>query len=122
MAPQSNTNFFFFNLFNTLMPFNGSEGRAIDPNKAGEWTKSFRERRPGEIFAHFFGRDILMDILNQEGCQGIRFYYGSDSGVPQLIAVGADGDQNDQLGENRIVADEAHSCPNSCSQPNMLNS
>ena len=104
------------------MLFNGSEGRAIDPNKAGEWTKSFREGHPGEIIAHFFGRDILTDILNQEGCQGILFYYGSDSGVPQLIAVGADSDGNDQLDEKRIVADEAYSCPPSCSQPNLLNS
>lgn len=104
------------------MPFNGSEGRAIDPGKASEWTKSFREGHPGEIIAHFFGRDILTDILNQDGCQGIRFYYGSDGGVPQLIAVGADSAENDQLGENRIVADEAFPCPNACSQSNILNS
>ena len=104
------------------MAFNGSEGRAIDPNKAGEWTQQFREGNSGAIMAHFFGRDILTDILNQEGCQGIRFYYGSDGGVAQLIAVGADEDENDQLGENRIVADEAHPCPSSCSQANILNS
>lgn len=104
------------------MSFNGSEGNAIDPNKASEWTKSFREGNSGAIIAHFFGRDILTDILNQEGCQGIRFYYGSDSGVPQLIAVGADSDGNDQLGEDRIVADEAIACPSHCSQANILNS
>lgn len=104
------------------MSFNGSEGRAIDPNKAGEWTKSFREAHSGEITAHFFGRDILMNILNQQDCRGIRFYYGTDGSVPQLIAVGADGDENDQLGGNRIVADESISCPTNCSQPNILNS
>lgn len=104
------------------MSFNGGEGRAIDPNKASEWTKSFREEHPGEIMAHFFGRDILMNILSQEGCEGIRFYYGLDGGAPQLIAVGADSAENDQLGENRMVADEACSCPTSCSQPNILNS
>ncbi|MBH8557778.1 hypothetical protein [Hymenobacter negativus] len=114
--------FFQFFLKPYCMPFNGSESRAIDPNKASEWTKSFREKHPGEIIAHFFGRDILTDILNQEGCQGIRFYYGTDGGVPQLIAVGADSDENDQLGENRIVADEACGCPDRCSQPNILNS
>lgn len=104
------------------MAFNGGEGRAIDPTKAGEWTKSFREAHPGEIMGHFFGRDILLDLLNQEACQGIRFYYGSDGNVPQLIAVGADANENDQLGPNRIVADEACPCPTSCSQPNILNS
>lgn len=104
------------------MSFNGSEGRAIDPDKASEWTKRFREEHPGEIRAHFFGRDILMNILGQEGCEGIRFYYGLDGGVPQLIAVGADSAENDQLGINRIVADEACACPPYCSQPNILNS
>ena len=104
------------------MSFNGGEGRAIDPNKASEWTSSFREEHPGEITAHFFGRDILMSILSQEGCEGIRFYYGLDGGVPQLIAVGADSDENDQLGGNRIVADESCPCPPHSSQPNMLNS
>ncbi|MDB5267668.1 MAG: hypothetical protein JWP58_708 [Hymenobacter sp.] len=104
------------------MSFNGSESRAIDPDKAREWTKSFREAHPGEIIAHFFGRDILTEILNQKDCQGIRFYYGSDGGVPQLIAVGADSEENDQLSDNRIVADESCPCPSSCSQPNILNS
>lgn len=104
------------------MSFNGGEGRAIDPNKAGEWTKSFREAHAGEIGAHFFGRDILMSILNQQGCQGIRFYYGTDGSAPQLLAVGADGDENDQLGGNRIVADESICCPTNCSHPNILNS
>ena len=104
------------------MSFNGSEGRAIESNKAGEWTKNFREAHRGEIMAHFFGRDILTAILKQEDCQGIRFYYGSAGGVPQLIAVGADSNGNDQLGANRIVADEAYPCPPSCSKPNILNS
>ncbi|GAB3857038.1 hypothetical protein GCM10028822_30120 [Hymenobacter terrigena] len=103
------------------MPFFGSEGKAIDHNKAGEWTGSFRKENPNKIIAHFFGRDVLMDILNQEGCRGIRFYYGSDGGVPQLIAVGADENENDQLDENHIVADEAQACPDRCSQPNILN-
>ena len=104
------------------MSFNGSEGRAIDQHKAGEWTRSFREAHAGETMAHFFGRDILMNILNQQGCQGIRFYYGTDGNVPQLIAVGTDGDENDQLGGNRIVADESICCPTNCSHPNILNS
>ena len=104
------------------MSFSGSEGQSIDPSKASEWTKSFREGHPGEIMAHFFGRDILTAILNQKDCQDIRFYYGSEGEVPQLLAVGTDSNENDQLGGNRIVADEACPCPAFCSQPNTLNS
>ena len=44
------------------------------------------------------------------------------AGVPQLITVGADSNENDQLGGSRIVANEACSCPTFCSQPNTLNS
>ena len=42
--------------------------------------------------------------------------------VPQLIAVGADSNENDQLNGNRIVTDEDCPCPTFCSQPNTLNS
>lgn len=104
------------------MAFSGGGGRAIDSNKAEEWTKSFREGHPGETIAHFFGRDILMNILNKEAYPDIRFYYGADGSVSQLIAVGADATQNDLLGQNRIVADESSPGPTCCSQPNMLNS
>ena len=104
------------------MAFNGTEGSPIDPQKAGEWTRSYREANPGKTTAYFAGREILEQLLGQPGCMGIRIYYGLDSGVPRLVAVGADAEENDQLGDGFIVADDFSCCPTNCSQPNILNS
>ena len=109
------------------MPFNGTEGKAIDPHLAGDWTHAFQNSVPGDATkAVFFGREILETILAQNGCEGIRFYFGLSSGsiqlngAMQLVAVGADNQENDQLGDGQIVADEGMSCPPSCSQSNVL--
>lgn len=104
------------------MPFNGSEGNPIDPSKAAQWTANYREANPGAVQSHFFGHDILAVLLNQAGREGIRFYHGLDGGVPQLLAVSADAAENDQLGDGRIVADDARKGPPHSGQPNILNS
>ena len=104
------------------MPFNGSEGNPIDPNKAAQWTATYREANPGAVQSHFMGRDVLLTILNQGGCEGIRFYYGLNGSVPQLLAVSADAAENDQLGEGYIVADEGMPGPPHSGQASILNS
>ena len=104
------------------MAFDGNEGSFIDNAKAGAWTKSYREKTPNGLMGHFFGRKVLQDLLDREGCMGIRFYYGLHDEVQQLLAVGADHEQNDQLPTTQDVVDESKPCPPDCSQPNVLNS
>ena len=104
------------------MAFNGSEGNAIDPNKAAVWTGNYREANPNKIQSRFFGRNILLAILSQEGCEGVRIYYGLDGTTPQLLAVGADAAENDQLGDGCIVADETPMGPPAKGVNNILNS
>ncbi len=83
-------------------------------------TKAYRVANPGQRIAHFFGRDILEELLAQEGCMGLRMYYGlNEDGDSELILVGADADENDMLEK---VADVSSPCPNWCSSPNKLNS
>lgn len=102
------------------MAFDGTEGGAIALSAGAAMTKEFRLRNPGSITARFFGKDIINEILNQEGCMGIRIYYGLDEdGNNQLVIVGADSDENDMLD---IVADLSRPCPNVCGDPNALNS
>jgi len=104
------------------MAFDGTEGSAISPATAGEWTNEYQENHKGEVRAYFAGRDILEQILAQPECMGIRIYYGTDGTTPKLVLVGADRDENDQIGDGFIVADELCPCPSQCSQPNVLNS
>ncbi len=102
------------------MAFDGTEGGAITLSEGAHLTKEYRLRNPTAIKARFFGKDILNQILDQEGCMGIRIYYGQDEdGNKQFVLVGGDSDENDMLD---LVADTSVPCPNLCSLPNALNS
>ena len=102
------------------MAFDGTEGGQIPLNDASLMTSNYRHNNPTSIKGRFFGKDILNRILEQEGCVGIRVYFGQDEdGNNQLVLVGADSDENDMLD---LVADMSFPCPNACSTPNPLNS
>lgn len=109
------------------MSFDGTEGAEESRSKAETWTAAYRTANPGETIAHFFGRDILEDILKQNNCKGIRIYYGLNNGTKKLLLVGADANEDDLLGEGDIVANASVQCPTStsgggCSSSNILNS
>ena len=102
------------------MAFDGTESGEIPLQTAAAMTATYRHDNPNETKAHFFGKEILEKILNQEGCVGIRMYYGIDqNGSKQLVIVGADSDENDLTD---LVADLSFPCPLTCSTPNALNS
>jgi hypothetical protein len=101
------------------MAFNGTEGGAISLAEGAALTKEHRLRNPTALKARFFGKDVINQILDQEGCMGIRVYFGQDGdGNRQLVLAGADSDENDLLD---LVADTSIPCPNYCSSSNALN-
>lgn len=102
------------------MAFNGTEGGAISIEEAGALTRQYRENNPNETIAHFFGKEILQQILDQQDCMGIRIYYGIDAdGNRELVLVGANENEDDILD---LIADISTPCPKACSSPNALNS
>ena len=109
------------------MPFNGTEGKAIELSTAAQLTQNYREANPnpGTILGCFLGKNILHQLLKQPGCEGIRFYYGLNGSTPELVAVGANSEENDQIGVvsgvHCIVADDTRKFPPHSSQPNSLN-
>ncbi len=103
------------------MAFDGSEGEQISLSEGATLTSNYRNSNPNGRLGHFIGKDILNAILAQTGCKGIRIYYGIDSsGKQELILVGADANQNDQV--SGIIADRSLPCPANCSNQNALNS
>ena len=104
------------------MAFDGTESNPISEENAAAWTRNHRAANPEHTQSHFFGRDMLLKILKQEECQGIRFYYGLNEDGPLLLAVGVDGHEDDQLGKTRLIADEAPKGPPRSGQASILNS
>lgn len=106
------------------MPFNGTEGSAIDITTAADYTANYRLEYPGSVQAIFMGKDILNAILAQEGCMGIRVYLGkttAGSSDFEMVFVGADANENDMI-VGGIVADTGKKCPPYCGNMNSLNS
>lgn len=104
-----------------MAQINGKEGGAISLSRGAELTQEYQTNNPNAVKAHLFGNEILKQILDQNGCLGMRMYYGTDpqTGSPELVLVGVDSDGNDMTAG--IIADLSLPCPNDCSADNPLN-
>ena len=106
-----------------MATFVGTEGSELNIEQAIAWTGNYRKNALTDadnavVKAHFYGREVLQRLLDQEGCMGIRIYYAlDDDGQKQLVLVGADAEGNDM--ENMVV-DFAHVCPPYCSPTGNL--
>ena len=103
------------------MAFNGKEGEQITLTEASSWTENYRNTASiGDPKGHFFGKDLLQQILDQSGCMGIRIYYGiNEGGKNVLVLVGADSNENDITD---LIVDKSKPCPSYCGRDNDLNS
>ncbi|MDX2361574.1 MAG: hypothetical protein QNK23_12260 [Crocinitomicaceae bacterium] len=102
------------------MAFDGKEGGEITLQTGADLTENYRSNNPGATQGHFFGKDILNEILEQTGCMGIRMYYGEDGdGVKKMVLVGAKANEDDMTD---LVADLSLPCPITCGRSNDLNS
>lgn len=103
------------------MEFTGNEDHSITIQEAVDLTKNYRDSVGSDIVrAGFFGKATLQNIIDQPDCVGIRFYYGLNAaGVPQIVLVGADADQNDLV--DGVLAERAVPCPPECSPISILN-
>jgi hypothetical protein len=106
------------------MSFTGNESHIITLQEATDWTKNYRdiENEDGsKTKAHFFGINKLNQILNQEGCVGIRAYYAiDDDGQKQLVLVGAMENEEDIY--EGVILDKSVPCPSHCAALSPLNS
>ncbi|MEM9326968.1 MAG: hypothetical protein AAGA85_14975 [Bacteroidota bacterium] len=75
-------------------------GRPITFDTALRFIKEFvndKEIDREDVAAVTFDKDVLMLLLSQSGCEGIRFYFGKfpDSEEMTLVLVGVDKNDND---------------------------
>ena len=104
--------------------YDGSDSGPIDLALANSWIQNFQGKVSSrdEIRSHYFGRNVIDNILSQQDCRGIRIYYAlKDTGEKVLIISGVDSHGNTLMpssqtvtaGEN-ILADYSWPCPNFC--------
>lgn len=103
--------------------FNSSVGDPIDRETSSLWVANYREQNPDNIRSHFFGSEIIQQILNEEGSVGIRIYYALDEkGDKKLLIVGVDGEGRNLLpgaeealdSGGYIIGDYSFPCPDYC--------
>jgi len=102
------------------MAFTGNEDHSISYEEASKMTQNYQSRQSGKyIKGHYFGKNALLKILDQEGCVGIRCYYGEEEGKEVLVLVGVDADENDLI--KGAIAERGYPCPPYCGDSNDLN-
>lgn len=83
-------------------------------------TARFRETiNPGDKIAGCFEAGQVKELLAQENCEGMRYYYGINNGQPVLILVGVDSNGNDMV--DGMILEMSLPCPVYCSAANPLN-
>jgi hypothetical protein len=104
-----------------------SIGGPITLETAKRWTANYKGENAGDTEAHFFGNEIIKQILAEEGAVGIRLYYAiDDSGRKQILLVGTNVKGQDLLpssssnakteGDTNVVADMSYPCPGYCNK------
>jgi len=102
--------------------YNGSDGGLIDLPTARQWAQNYRTTHPKELQSHYFGRNLVDQILAQPGCTGIRVYYATnDEQERQLLVVGVNDLGASQLPTSPVVVpgefailDFSFPCPPKC--------
>ncbi len=102
------------------MPFPQGKEHRITLQAAAALTRRYREHPgAGKERAGMFPREAYDALLQQEGCRGIRIYYGrAEGGGMSLVMVGVDADGNDMTAGE--IMEEHYPCPPFCGSANVL--
>ena len=107
---------------NSQQLWTGHENHKVTLQYGASLTKNFRKMTDAStstILGEYFGKDALVEALNQEHCVGLRIYYGKkDDGTPALVLVGVDGSGSDMT--QGLVLEDGLPCPPFCWEDGAL--
>ncbi|MBI5216617.1 MAG: hypothetical protein HY960_12770 [Ignavibacteriae bacterium] len=100
--------------------YDGHEDHAITLDAATSFTRNFRAQpKAPTVNGGYFSKDGINKILEQDGCIGIRMYYGlNNDGESCLVLVGVDTTGEDLY--NGSLAEIFFPCPPYCPQTSPL--
>jgi hypothetical protein len=97
----------------------GDEADEFPLSTAEEWCANYRTANPTGTKAHYFGYRIILRILGQRGCVGLRSYYALDGNGDQwLILVGVNAAGEDMT--DGIIGETSIPCPAMCDTSSKL--
>lgn len=105
----------------TVPKYDGKEDHSITLPEAAEMVRNFQEQaEPNAVIGGYFGEEAILNILNQEGAIGMRYYYAQDNeGMPHIVVVGVDSEGNDMM--EGLLAERVAACPPFCGETNEFN-
>uniref|UniRef100_UPI00404A0358 hypothetical protein n=1 Tax=Flavobacterium sp. TaxID=239 RepID=UPI00404A0358 len=97
------------------MSLNKNTGSIISEADAKSLIRAFKIENVSQETSFFIGANNVQNILNQEGCIGIRIHNGYDatSQTYNLILVGVDENERELLSAG-IIYEELDKCPTMC--------
>ncbi|WP_297510051.1 hypothetical protein [Flavobacterium sp.] len=103
------------------MTLDPSTGSIISVEQAKKMITLFAEKFPNQTVSSFIGGDNVKNILEQEGCIGIRIYNGYNEELEKisLIMVGVNKEEEDML-NNGIIYDQMVICPPACPKVGLI--
>ncbi|MDR2223124.1 MAG: hypothetical protein LBE34_10350 [Flavobacteriaceae bacterium] len=102
------------------MEINQNSATVISLEKAIELTHSYQEQNPEKPNSYFVGLDKINELLQQNGCIGVRIYPGVDpvGNTSNMVLVGVDVNAEDLT--SGIMLDELVTCPPYCGKKSQL--
>jgi len=95
--------------------------------EASKLTSDYRKSAPKDSagnylqpIAYAFGRNEMIELLNQNNAIGFRIYLGMDAKGQITPVITAIDEENNDL-YNEMLLDMAQPCPDICSNENPLN-
>ena len=107
-------------VFSQQTALTGQEIQSISLTDAAALTHNYMSAgAAGMRQAEFFSQASIKNILNQNGCIGIRIYYGKKTdGTPVLVLVGVDAQGGDMT--DGPLTEKGFPCPPICDSTSSL--
>lgn len=95
-------------------------GSIIPLNEATQYTHDYQSLHPDSHKSYYVGKSKLEQLLNQEGCMGMRIYmgYNSQTQKENLVLVGVDEYNEDMT--NGVILENLVICPSMCPKKSQL--
>ncbi len=106
--------------------FTGNEDQLISLSEGSALTANFRAwleatQSSDPTLGEYHSKALIESILAQDGCVGVRSYYGMDAdGKRKLVLVGVTANENDIV--DGVLGDRSYKCPPHSGNANSLNS